>query len=111
MVHKMLQILAGVLSLALIACHCPHAWASSPVREPVQSSSQERVRASDAEHPPRVQPRTDSSKLSDEQRAKLADREKQNGDIENYEGGVTIVVGAGVLVVALLVVLVIVAVD
>lgn len=49
--------------------------------------------------------------LSDERRAELERRERQNGNAEDFDGGVAIYIGGGVLLVALVIVAIIAVAD
>lgn len=77
----------------------------------VQPRTHERGRVAAA--PPRqaAKAQAPARGFSEEQRQRYAEQDKQDKKAENYKGGVTLIIGGSVLVVALLIVLIIVLVD
>lgn len=124
-VRRHLVTLVTLFTFAVVAAHSPLAWAG-----PSPAGNSERARAAsvvkqapnrpgqrsvEAQAPNATQakasPVGEERRLGEERRQKLAEREKQNGKLEEYEGGVVLIIGAGVLAVALAVVLIVVLVD
>ncbi len=105
MLPNMMRWIATLLTMTLLSLHSPLAWSSEARRAPPTGQTQTTTQTA----PPTAG--SSERKLSEKRRAELIEREKQNGNAEEYDGGVAIYIGSGVLLVALIIVGIIVIAD
>lgn len=107
MPNRFMAFVATLVTAAIIACHSPAAFAgatgsAAPV---VAAHSEQSTQPTTEVGPERGAP------LDAEQLADLRARERKNGNAEDFDGGVAIYIGGGVLLVALVLVAIIAVAD
>jgi hypothetical protein len=99
MLHQLMRAAAILLTFTFLTSQSPLTWAT-PRQTPTEQAPSP-VPPTESSH---QAPERRGASLSEERRAHLAVRELNNGDADDYEGGVAIYIGGGVLLVALIVV-------
>jgi hypothetical protein len=107
MQRRLLRSFPALLAVTLVAAQAPSAWAipnASTERAPVTASAPRATTNPQLQAARASEPR--ASELSEERRRQLAEREQENGAMEDYKGGLVIEVGAGVIILALILIIV-----